>query len=149
MDPLVKKVRVEATVEEAFRRFTHEMGTWWPMAVHSVSREACRTVRFGSAVGADLVEEAEDGSIHVWGTVTAWDPPSRVSFTWHPGRDANGSQDVTVSFEPDGAGTLVRLVHTGWERLGDAAAETRQGYDAGWDGVLGLFGDSFARTRTG
>jgi len=143
MDPLVKEVRVEATVDDAFRRFTQEIGTWWPRSVHSVSREQCVAVTFGSAVGAHLMEKAEDGSVHVWGTITAWHPPTRVSFTWHPGRGADGAQDVTVSFEPDGDGALVRLVHTGWERLGEAAADTRRGYDEGWDGVLGLFSATF------
>ena len=145
MDPLVKEVRVGATVEDAFRRFTHEIGTWWPMAAHSVSQGRCRSVTFGNAVGAHLAEEVEDGSVHVWGTITTWDPPQRVSFTWHPGREAHGAQDVTVTFEPDAEGALVRLVHTGWHRLGEAAAETRQGYDAGWDGVLGLFRASLSR----
>lgn len=147
MDALVKEVRVRATVEDAFRRFTDEMATWWPLATHSVSQERCRTVRFGEGVGADLVEEAQDGTHHVWGTVTRWDPPAGVGFTWHPGRDADGAQDVTVTFHAEGAETVVRLVHAGWERLGDAAEETRGGYDEGWTRVLGLFEASLGTGR--
>ena len=37
---------------------------------------------------------------------------------------------------PEAEGTRLTLVHTGWEALGDAAAEARQGYDGGWAGVL-------------
>ena len=144
MDPLVKEVRVEATVEDAFRRFTEEIGTWWPMAAHSVSQERCRFVTFGNTVGANLTEEAADGTLHVWGTVTVWDPPTRVGFTWHPGRGADSAQDVTVTFMPDGVATRVSLLHTGWDRFGASAAEARKGYDEGWTGVLALFGGSFA-----
>ena len=30
--------------------------------------------------------------------VTAWDPPRRVAFTWHPGQSPETSQDVEVTF---------------------------------------------------
>jgi uncharacterized protein YndB with AHSA1/START domain len=43
------------------------------------------------------------------------DPPSRISFTWGWERDLYEvppqSTEVDVSFTPDGAGTVVRLVH--------------------------------------
>jgi uncharacterized protein YndB with AHSA1/START domain len=86
-----------------------------------------------------LYETAPDGTEHLWGTVTEWDPPRRVSFTWHPGRAVDTRQEVAVTFRPAGTGCLVDLVHTGWERLGEKGAETRAGYDSGWDLVLARF----------
>jgi hypothetical protein len=43
---------------------------------------------------------------------------------------------VEVSFEPAGTGTAVRIVHSGWERLGAAAEERRERNERGWAGVL-------------
>lgn len=60
----------------------------------------------------------------------------RVAFSWHPGRTSDTAQRVEVTFEADGEHTRVTLVHTGWETLGDAAAETRDGYGSGWVPVL-------------
>lgn len=139
IDALVKELWVEADVETAFRRFTEGIGDWWPTASHSVSLGQCHAVRFGRGVGQDIAEEADDGSVHVWGTVTRWDPPGAVTFSWHPGREAATAQEIAVTFEDKNGGTLVRLVHSGWERLGPAAEETRHEYDGGWDSVLGGF----------
>jgi hypothetical protein len=49
-----------------------------------------------------------------------------------------------VRFVPDGDGSRVELEHRGWERLGEAAAEAREGYDTGWDTVLGLYASAAA-----
>jgi uncharacterized protein YndB with AHSA1/START domain len=144
MDPLVKEVRVRASAAEAFRRFTGEIGSWWPTAKHSVSEDGCLDVRFEAEVGGALREEAADGTTYVWGTVLAWEPPSRVAFTWHPGREADSAQTVDVTFESEGAETRVRLVHSGWEHMGEGGAEMRAGYDRGWEGVLDLYQGSFS-----
>jgi len=80
-----------------------------------------------------------DGTTSVWGTVTGWDPPVSVSFTWHPGQPRSWAGDVEVRFIPDGPGrTLVELTHSGWDRRSDGA-EARLGYDCGWDVVLGAY----------
>ena len=33
-----------------------------------------------------IVERSADGETAVWGTVTQWEPPVGVAFTWHPGQ---------------------------------------------------------------
>ena len=134
---LRKTLEVSAPPERAFRLFTEEMATWWPMKTHSVGEERAETVVFEPGVGGRIVERTLDGEEHVWGTVTVWEPPSRLVMTWHPGRGPESAQEVEVRFEPSGAGTRVELVHTGWERLGEAAAAQFENYDGGWDVVLG------------
>ncbi|HSR40950.1 MAG TPA: SRPBCC domain-containing protein, partial [Longimicrobiales bacterium] len=86
--------------------------------------------------------EDRDGGVHPWGDVRVWDPPRRLVFGWHPGRDPSTAQEVDVTFEPEREGTRVRLEHRGWDLLGPEARETRQGYDSGWTRVLGLYGES-------
>lgn len=147
LEPVVKRVRVPAAPEEAFGRFTREMGSWWPLATHSVGEAAAESVTFEESAGGRIVERTRAGAEHIWGTVTSWEPPRRVVFTWHPGRDASTAQEVTVTFEPEGGGTEVTLVHAGWERLGDGAAAMRDRYVGGWARVLGLYVGSAADAR--
>lgn len=137
--PVRKSVTVPMRPEAAFRRFTEGIAGWWPLATHSVSESAEASCAIEGRIGGRIVETAPDGAEHVWGTVTAWEPPGRLVFTWHPGRSEDTGQEVEIRFRAAGEGTRVDLVHTGWERLGEKAAGMRAGYDAGWDVVLGRY----------
>jgi uncharacterized protein YndB with AHSA1/START domain len=140
--PIVKTVRVNAPPERAFLRFTAELGTWWPLQSHSVGQADAESVTMEPRVGGRIVERIRGGREAVWGTLTVWDPPRRVAFTWHPGREAATAQDVEVRFTPDGAGTRVELEHRGFERLGVKLGRTaRRGYPLGWEYVLGLYAE--------
>lgn len=142
VEPVVKEITVGWPVDRAFERFTAEIGRWWPLGSHSVGQERARTCAFEPRAGGRLYETTGDGSEHVWGHVTIWDPPRRVAFTWHPGRDADTRQEVEVAFDPVDGETRVRLVHAGWERLGEEAEETRARYVPGWDFVLDRYAES-------
>jgi hypothetical protein len=48
---------------------------------------------------------------------------------------------VEIRFVLEGDATRVELEHRGWDRLGDEAAEARDGYDSGWDLVLGSYAE--------
>jgi len=139
--PIVKTVIVKASPERAFRRFTDEMASWWPLQSHSVGEDQAETVTMEGRVGGRIVERIRDGRQCVWGTVTAWEPPRRVAFTWHPGREPATAQDVEVSFSADGERTRVVLRHSGFERLGRLARRARHGYPIGWEYVLGLYAE--------
>jgi uncharacterized protein YndB with AHSA1/START domain len=138
LEPLVKTVVVPTTPERAFEAFTAEMAAWWPLATHSVGEDKAADVRLEGAVGGRIVEYDADGPIGYWGTVSDWDPPQTVSFTWHPGSDPKQAGHVTVTFRAVAGGTEVELTHTGWERRPDGA-EARQGYDTGWTYVLDFY----------
>ena len=129
--PVVSEVRVKATAGHAFALFTDHIGEWWPVHSHSVH---AGTVAFE---GNELVERRGEQSA-VWAEVTRWEPPSVLGLTWHAGHDASRTTDILVTFTEDGEETLVRLTHTGWERLedGDQAATD---YAEGWPVVLDRF----------
>jgi uncharacterized protein YndB with AHSA1/START domain len=137
--PLVRTIAVRAQPEAAFRRFTAEIGTWWPLATHSVGQRNAQRVEMQPGLGGRIIETIDGSEPCVWGTIVAWDPPRRVAFTWHPGREPAAAQDVEVRFEPAGDGTRVTLTHTGWERLGEDARAARRAYPLGWTYVLGLY----------
>jgi uncharacterized protein YndB with AHSA1/START domain len=140
--PIRKVVRVKATPDRAFRRFTEEMATWWPLRSHSVGQRDAETVVMEPLVGGRIIERMRGGRTVVWGTVTAWDPPRRVAFTWHPGREPGTAQSVEVRFTTDGTGTRVELEHGGFERLGARLGrKARRRYPIGWEYVLGLYAE--------
>lgn len=139
--PVRKAVTVKATPERAFQRFTAEIGTWWPRASHSIGGAESESVLMEGRVGGRIRETIRGGREAVWGTVTAWDPPHRVAFTWHPGHDPAQAQDVEVRFLAIEKGTRVELTHSGFERLGADAKTARRAYPMGWVYVLGLYAD--------
>jgi uncharacterized protein YndB with AHSA1/START domain len=136
---VIKTVTVRAEPLQAFRRFTEGIGGWWPLASHSVGQKNAETVVFECRVGGRIVERIRGGRESVWGTVTSWDPPRRVAFTWHPGQNPETAQDIDVRFDADGAGTRVTLTHRGFERLGKKARLAHRGYPIGWAYVLGHY----------
>ncbi len=139
IDPFRRSTIVSWDRKTAFRRFTREFERWWPVKTHSVGGKKVRGVVFEERVGGRIYEELRDGRRFQWGRVVAWEPPNRVAFTWHPGRDESEAQDVTVEFTDDDGRTRVELVSTGWERLESPGNNARRGYDVAWGSVLDAF----------
>ena len=134
-----REILVDATPDVAFRVFTQRIGSWWPLATHSVYG-AGGTVSFEDS---DIVERSASGEASVWGTVTTWEPPSLLSFTWHPGASDDRSSQVTVRFVAAGTQTKVTLLHEGREVYADPT-RMRDEYDHGWRGVLDLYASGVA-----
>jgi hypothetical protein len=139
IEPVRKQLKVSLPVEKAFALFTAGIGKWWPLATHSVGEEQAETCFLEGWVGGRIVEVLKDGTQSEWGKVLVWEPFQKVSFHWYPGREPDTAQQVTVTFSEISGGSLVELVHTGWETLGTDAQASRDGYDAGWDFVLAKY----------
>lgn len=138
LPPIRREVRVHCDADTAFELFTAHLGAWWPVGTHSVFG-ARASVAFEDGV----VVERHGSDRAVWGTVLRWERPAGFAMTWHPGQGPEQATEVAVSFEPDGDGTLVKLTHSGWERLADSAV-AREEYDGGWPHVLAGFGQLVA-----
>jgi uncharacterized protein YciI len=132
--PVRKEVRVVCDPATAFDLFTAHIGAWWPLGTHSV-----HGARASVAFEEGRLVERIGTEAAVWGTVLEWDRPQGFRMTWHPGHGPDRATEVAVTFAADGAGTVVTLVHAGWERLADPTA-AREEYDRGWPGVLAGFG---------
>jgi uncharacterized protein YndB with AHSA1/START domain len=139
IEPVRRSIDVGCSVTEAFRIFTAEIDSWWPLATHSIGQADAVACHFEGREGGRIYETHGDGSVHPWGTVTVWEPPARLVFSWHPGRDAATAQEVELRFLALDSGARVELEHRGWEILGDKAEETRNAYESGWAGVLDLY----------
>jgi hypothetical protein len=123
----------------AFRRFTADFESWWPIATHSIGGTLVARIVFQCREGGGIIEELYDGRRFQWGTVTRWDPPHAVGFTWHPSKDASTAQDVEVTFTPVGAVTRVELTSSGWERRGAKGRRERNGNSIGWGSVMATY----------
>jgi uncharacterized protein YndB with AHSA1/START domain len=142
---LRKVVTVPTNPERAFELFTAYINDWWPLATHSIGEADAVGVVFGEGVGGTIVETLADGTTATWGTVTVWEPPHRVAFTWHPGNPVAEAGLVEVTFAAQSPSvTKIELTHSGWERRPDGA-NARSGYDSGWDVVLGWYSRGAAK----
>ncbi len=65
------------------------------------------------------------------------------------GRDGLVERELELTFEPVSQGTRVRLSHSGFEPLGDEAAGTSDGYQAGWREILGWLAEHAASASQG
>jgi uncharacterized protein YndB with AHSA1/START domain len=134
-----KSLVVKCSPERAFQVFTAEIGSWWPLQRYSIGEDKITEVVFEQKVGGRIFERHSDGGEGEWGRVLEWDPPHRFVMSWYPGSDAAEATELEIRFAAQDDGARVELEHRGWEILGGQAAETRNSYDGGWNGVLGDF----------
>lgn len=145
-EPVRKSVRVECDVERAFWVFVEDFGSWWPADVHSRAAHdeygdgvTAEHVVFEQRVGGRLYEVTSEGVDGSWAEVVVFEPPHRLVLAWKPNDRDEPATEVEIRFEADGDGTVVRLEHRGWDRLGERAVEARNGYDQGWSVPLERF----------
>jgi uncharacterized protein YndB with AHSA1/START domain len=144
------EVVVEASPDEAFRIFTDEIGLWWRRGTRYWNdAERGLTIRIEPRIGGRFLEvyDLESGTGFEAGRVTAWEPGKRLALSWTQlGWPEGVSTEIEVNFEPVDEGTLVRLEHSGFERLPDFEQYV-PGYDAGWKEVLGWFAERVTARR--
>ncbi len=143
--PVKKTIHVAAPQAHAFDVFTRRIGQWWPKTHHIAAGEMKDSV-IETRLGGRWYEVGVDGRETEWGKVLAWEPPSRVTLSWHLNSrfqiDPAVASQVDVLFFAEGANaTRVELEH----RI-DApdAAEIQASVDSprGWGLLLGLYADT-------
>jgi hypothetical protein len=144
-----KSIRVSAPIERAFSVFVEQMETWWPPD-HHICAEPFQSIIIEPRVGGRWYERDAHGNDGLWGFVRAWDPPNRVTLSWHLGPDWKfhpdlaRSSDVELRFTGEGpSATLVELTHSGIERHGEGYRQLREILDGpnAWTRTL----EEFAR----
>jgi uncharacterized protein YndB with AHSA1/START domain len=144
-----KQIVVDAPVDEAFRVFTERFGDFKPPE-HNLLRAPITATVFEARVGGHIYDRAEDGSECHWARVLAYEPPTRVVFSWDIGptwqveSDPANCSEVEVRFvaEEDGR-TRVELEHRNIDRHGPGwpAVVDGVGGDRGWPLYLTRFAD--------
>jgi uncharacterized protein YndB with AHSA1/START domain len=137
-EPIRRSITVARTPADAFELFTARMSSWWPLETHTRADhdagEKTEDVIVEPRVGGRVYEVLSSGQEGLWGTVTAWEPPSRVVFDWKPNDEDRPFTEVEVRFSDAGEGrTRVDLEHRRWELLGpELGAEGRADHEPGW-----------------
>jgi uncharacterized protein YndB with AHSA1/START domain len=141
---VVRTVSVNLPADRAFALFTDGMATWWPES-HHIGGQVPKEMVIEQRVGGRMFDHNADGSEYDWGSVIAFEPPTRFIFRWHLGGDwaydpdAGHASTVEVRFIAESQGrTRVELEHRDFDRHGEAGDAIRQaiGSPEGW--VLGL-----------
>jgi uncharacterized protein YndB with AHSA1/START domain len=146
-----KVMHVKAPMAVAWRVFTERMGAWWPLAHYKIGKAPAVDAIIEPRVGGRWYERGDDGTTCDWGSVLAWEPPSRLVLSWDI--DANFQYDPTlkteleVRFIADGDGTRVELTHGRLERYGARRDEMRRIFDT--EGDWGRLLAAFARVAEG
>jgi uncharacterized protein YndB with AHSA1/START domain len=135
LEPLVIQFSVACSADHAFAVWTDRTTLWWPHG-HSVSGDPGLTVTFEPRAGGRIFERTTQGAEHDWGEVLVYEPPAKLVYLWHIGRDRSAATEVEISFWEEGPDTTISIVHRGWERLGDAGKELKDRNRHGWSGLL-------------
>jgi Activator of Hsp90 ATPase homolog 1-like protein len=136
--PLLISFDVDCPVEHAFNVWTSKIGTWWPRD-HTVSGDPAEII-LESGPGGRIYERTSSGEWHEWGEVTAWDPPRRLSYLWHIGRERMTATEVEIAFVDMGAArTRIEIEHRGWDTVGEEAEAWRDQNRSGWDALVPHF----------
>jgi hypothetical protein len=138
-EPLRLSFDIECAPAHAFDVWTTRLSAWWPKG-HSTSGDRDTVVTLEPGVGGRIFERTPDGTEIDWGEITAWEPPRRLGYLWHIGRDRSGATDVELTFADRGDGTTrLEIVHSGWERLGAAGTAWRDANTNGWSSLVPAF----------
>lgn len=134
-----KTITVDCVVEEAFRTFTTDAISWWPLDSHSIHGNDVREIVLEEREGGEVYEVTADGTRGHWASVLHFEPPNRIVLAWNILARESSPTEVEVRFTPDGDTTRVDLEHRGWETVADDREAKRDNYDTGWDRVLGSY----------
>ena len=129
-----KEIVVNAPIERAFNVFTHRFGDFKPREHNLLGAPIVETT-FEPRVGGHIYDRAEDDTECRWAHIRAYEPPTRVVFSWDIGPtwqlepDPANTSEVEVRFVAEGSErTRVELEHRHIDRHGP-------GWDAVYHGV--------------
>ena len=119
-------LRVKATPERAFAVFTGEIGAWWrPSGLFHTTPRAPGRLAFENG---RLIETLASGKVFEIGKVLAWEPPTRLVFSWRQASFPLELQtEVEVCFHAVGDETRVSVEHRGFDRV-PAESAARHGF---------------------
>jgi uncharacterized protein YndB with AHSA1/START domain len=150
-----REVVVPVPIEEAFAAFTTRFGDFKPPEHNLLGVQIAGTV-FEAHFGGAIVDRGVDGSECRWARILAFDPPTRVIFSWDIGptwqleTNPDNASEVEVRFVAESAGrTRVELEHRYLERHGPGWESLRDGVgdDQGWPMYLDRYVALFTNER--
>lgn len=143
-----KSLTVDAPQAVAWRVFTTQMGTWWPLAQYKIGKANAVDAIIEPRVGGRWYERGDDGSTCSWGSVLTWEPHSKLVLSWDINADwqydPELKTEVEIRFIVEGESrTRVELEHRRLDRYGARRDEMRRIFDS--EGDWGRLLEAFAR----
>jgi uncharacterized protein YndB with AHSA1/START domain len=126
---IARELKIDASPEVVYEVIStpEHLREWWP--------DEANVVATPGAVGS--ITFGPDGVVPL--TVVEADPPRRFSFRWaHPADEAaSAANSVLATFDlvPDGDGTLLKFVETGFDEAARSDDEFKD-HTTGWDHFL-------------
>jgi uncharacterized protein YndB with AHSA1/START domain len=149
-DSISHSVVADAPQERAFYAFAQQMTSWWPRQ-YTWSGENFGHIVLDPELGSRWYEvDAAGAEQPTWGTLMAWEPPSRLALTWmigakrEPETDPSHASQVEVTFMEETPGkTRVSVTHSGFKHHGEAWESYRDGMSGaeGWPRILESFAE--------
>jgi uncharacterized protein YndB with AHSA1/START domain len=148
-----REIVVNAPIDRAFAVFTDRFGDFKPPE-HNILRVPIAETVFEPKVGGHIYDRGTDGSECRWARILAYEPPTRVVFSWDIGptwqveADPELTSEVEVTFiaeTPDR--TRIELEHRHLDRHGPGWESVRDGiaHDQGWPLYLDRYAALFGR----
>jgi uncharacterized protein YndB with AHSA1/START domain len=141
-----KVMTVQAPLAVAWRVFTEQMGTWWPLTVYKIGKVNAVDAIIEPRVGGRWYERGDDGSTCDWGSVLSWEPPSRLVLSWDITADWQYDPELKTEIEirfiaESKEVTRVELEHRKLDRYGPRRDEMRRIFetDGDWGRLLAMF----------
>lgn len=135
--PIVREIYIDASPEIVFDVVSNpdHLKEWWP--------DDARYEPTAGSVGEIVFGDRDAGGTVISFTVVDAQPPRMFSFRWtHPaGEEAGEGNSLLLTFDltPSGAGTLLKMIETGFREMGWEIAVLEQQYHehvTGWDFYL-------------
>src|SRR5215470_12003375 len=148
-----RQIVVEAPIERAFAVFTDRFGDFKPPEHNLLPVPIAETV-FEPVVGGHIYDRGTDGSECRWARILAYEPPTRVVFSWDISpqwtieADPDNASEVEVTFVAETPHrTRVELEHRHIDRHGPSWPAVSEGIanDHGWP----LYLQRYAALMTG
>jgi uncharacterized protein YndB with AHSA1/START domain len=136
-----RSIQIKATPERIWREFEsfERFSAWWSTddpgrteTVRAYDPRAGGRVEMPCSWGPNGDEPS--GACVFEGNITSFEPQREL--TWELSIEGDGwpaPTYVTVRLTPNDYGTLVEILHHGFERLGGAAVEQFSAFEGGWD----------------
>jgi len=138
-DAVVSEIHIAAPPERVFQALLDpkQVMQWWTSdqcQIESFSMEPKRGGRWSYDTKNSELTVNDVSKFHCEGEVLEFDPPRLLSYTWIANWHEDRSQRTVVRWEltPAGAGTKVKVTHSGLAKLPVA----RKDYSGGWPGVV-------------
>ena len=136
-----RSVHIEAPPARVWDEFTNQkrMELWWGKVLGvptAGSGNGQRLITYQPQFGGSIEMEVElDGKpVRYGGRIVTFEPARELTFEcdWMPNRGWLKPTFLTLRLTPALGGTLVELLHHGFERTGPSGGDEHAGYESGW-----------------